>query len=394
MKQISLIQTLVLSTLTLTACGPQAFTPTLIESNQTAAGGVDLPPRVDIVVGVSSDGGMLNIRSTLQNQLNTFVQNLESKKWDYRLVFVPMSQYDNYHINSLYYNHDHTVAASRYDSNHGSNWISPYPGASLSDPFYKINPDYFNTGIVLPSINSAHVDGHQYGLRNQANFINLPAVKNNILRADATLAVITISNGRDASDGWTTQTSQVSYSNGVTSSGTTIVPEDVKVGNYIQQMQSVKLAPSMLKYYSIVSEHTSTNCLYGPARRGEEYIQASNATDGKAIDLCNNSIASALDQIGSDIQSQPLYFVKEYLVISAEPNVSTIKVIKNGQELPQNAINGWTYEGYSASQALITLPIPMEYRSGYMIKLHGSAKLVGSDTATVTYQGNGAQTAH
>jgi hypothetical protein len=394
MKQISLIRTLVLSTLTLTACGPQAFTPALIESNQTAAGGVDLPPRVDIVVGVSSDGGMQNIRNSLQSQLNTFVQKLESQKWDYRLVFVSMSEYDNAYINSQYYNHDHTVAASRYDSNHGSNWIAPYPGASLSDPFYKINSLFFNTGIVLPSINSAHIDGHQFGLRNQANFINLAAVKTNILRPDATLAVITISNGRDASDGWTTQSSSVGYSNGVTSSGTQTVPNAVNVTNYVQQMQSVKMAPSMLKYYSIVSEHSSTNCLYGPARRGEEYIQASNMTDGLAIDLCNRSIGSALDAIASDIQSQPLYFVKEYLVMNSEPNLSTVKVFKNGQLLPQSSTNGWTYEGYSPSKALITLPIPMDYRTGYIIKLNGTAKLVGSDTATVEYLGNGVQTAH
>ena len=394
MKQFSLFRFLLLPALTLTACGPQAFTPSVMVSNQTAAGGVNLPPRVDILLGVSSDGGMQNIRASLQSQLSAFVQNLESKGWDYRFVSVPMSEYDYSNILSPSYSHDYTVAASRFHTNHGSNWLAPYPGALNTDPFYTLNPAFFNPGINLPSINNGHVDGHQYGLKNQATYLNLNTVKNQILRADANLAVITISNGRDASDGWSYQPSTITYSSGVTSSGNQYLPSPVNVTNYLLQMQSVKANPNMLKYYSVVSASDSNSCIYGPARRGEEYIQAANATGGIAINLCNNTISSALNAIAQNIQSQPLYFKKDHLLLETKPNPATIKVYKNGVLLPEDPTNGWTYMGYLQNQALIFWPTSMASSTGYMIKLNGTATLVGSDSAKVEYMNDGVQASH
>jgi len=308
-----------------------------------------------------------------------------------------MSEYDYSMLISPYYNHNYTVAASRFHTNHGANWISPYPGASNSDPFYTLSPSaLFSPTIYIAPANTNHVNGHQFGLKNQAAYLNLNTVKNNILRGDANLAVITISNGRDASEGWSYQPSTITYSSGVTSSGNQYLPTPVNVSNYINQMVIAKNnVASMVKYYSVVSASTSSNCLSGLSRRGDEYIQASYATGGIAVDLCTNTVSTALNAIAQHIQSQPMYFKKDHLALESEPNPSTLKVYKNGALVPNDPINGWTYLGYvSTPTPLIYYPTNMDLRTGYLIKLNGSAKLEGSDTAKVEYIGQGAQNSH
>ena len=388
---------MLLSAMTLSACGPQAYMPTTIVSNQTAAGGVDLPPRVDIVLAVSSDGGMQNIYQGLQTELVKFTNKLQSRGWDYRFVSISMSERNELFTPAAAnpaYNYDlyHKVSLSRFHTNYDSLglWIPAYPGASNTDPFYTLSPStMFTESLTIPSLDTTYTDGRQSGLKNQRNFVLLNSVRNQFLRADANLAVISISNGRDSSDGWTTTTSPVSFS------GPTPTPEpkpkDVNVVPYVNAMATVKNNPSQLKYYSIVS-HRDGDCRGQPSRKGEAYIQASTLTGGIDLDLCSNTIEASLNAVAQHIQSQPMYFKKNYLVLQSQPDQSTIKVYKNGVLLPQDATNGWTYAGNLTNQPLICYPTNLATTSGFMIKLNGTAELVGSDTSRVEYMALGAQT--
>jgi hypothetical protein len=88
-----------------------------------------------------------------------------------------------------------------------------------------------------------------------------------------------------------------------------------------------------------------------------------------------------------------LSFRKKFLVMGTEPNPATIKVVRyiNGESsraevIPQNPTNGWTYVGYRTNQNTIDAPLEMEPATGYMVQLHGTAKLMGADTADITYQ--------
>jgi hypothetical protein len=392
MKQISLTQTLLLGALTLSACGPQPFVPATMVSDQTAAGTLNLPKRVDIMVSVSTDGGIANILTDAQTELDKFTSGLQKSGWDYRMFVVPMAESDtasltNTNIPVLY---DQRVAVSKYDYNQmswngGAGYQAPYPGAVPNDPFYTLLPSLATPYLSITAQSPIILNGRQTGLLNQKQFLSLPYVQQNILRTDANLAVITISNGKDTSDGWTTDNSSP---NPVT------LPNPVNIGNYLPAMQAVK-APGKFKYYALASEfhHISNTCRNGPARTGTAYKQIAEASGGLFIDLCYNSINQALTSISNSIQSQQMFFKKEYLVLETQPDPSTIKVYKNGVLLPQGGSNGWTYNGMQ-TQYLIYDPAPMELRTGYMIQLFGTARLQGTDSARVEYLNYGVQASH
>ena len=204
MKQKLLNRIILISTLTLGACGPQAYVPETVVSNQSAAGDMSLPPKVDIVLGLSNGGTMQNIYPGLQPEIAAFATNLQNKGWDYRFVTLSLSEYSpgsNANITNA-------VAASHYHSNYGiSDWLPSFPGAVFSDPQFLLSPSLFTPTLSIPSLDYTYNNGRETGLKNQAAFINRSDVHNSnasisLLRPDAMLAVMTISNGKDTSDGW------------------------------------------------------------------------------------------------------------------------------------------------------------------------------------------------
>ena len=88
-------------------------------------------------------------------------------------------------------------------------------------------------------------------------------------------------------------------------------------------------------------------------------------------------------------------------MIDQAPELSTIRVTKylggdtrQPQVIPQDPVNGWTYAGYLTDVPVIDQPIPMNHQSGYAIELHGTAKLIGGDTASVEWKPEGARDSH
>src|ERR1035437_4507041 len=84
--------TVISTLLTLGACGPQAFVPSTVIPDQSAAGDMSLPPNVDIVLGLSNGGTMQNICPGLQPEIAAFAANLQNKGWDYRFITLSLSE--------------------------------------------------------------------------------------------------------------------------------------------------------------------------------------------------------------------------------------------------------------------------------------------------------------
>lgn len=81
-----------------------------------------------------------------------------------------------------------------------------------------------------------------------------------------------------------------------------------------------------------------------------------------------------------------------YAVLPREPQVGTIKVEVRGSSIPNSSANGWSYEGYKENFN-IKVPGPTnvsvnppQYKSGYFIKLNGSAIYTNGDTINVYYK--------
>ena len=371
------------------ACGPQAFVPSAIRSRQSAAGSTTIPAKIDIVFGVSQNQTMLNIYPNFQNQIPPFLQNLENSGWDYRFVGIPLGQ--NPVNTSTLFPITNKVSVSRYDGNTPqANWLPPYPGM-LYTAAPAMNAGLLAPNFIIPSPPGTVQLGLEYGLKNQYEFVTRPDVNdpnNGIIRTDAMLALITLSNGEDRSYGTPpAQNSGVGWSYNATLTQAAI-----------DGIRNVKADPDMVKYFSLVADpqdYCATNIQYS-SYWGQRYQNFATALNGQSVNICETSLSSALATIAQNIQGTPLPFRRNFLVIPSEPNQATIQVIKypngdtgNPVTIPQNATNGWTYSGYLTGQYTIDSPISMDLRDGYMIELHGTARLNGADLADVVYRNIG-----
>ncbi len=335
---------------------------------------------------------MLNIYPNFQNQIPGFLQNLENSGWDYRFVGIPLGDSlidspSNFPITS-----PGKVSVSRYDGNTpAANWLPPYPGM-LQSAAPAISTSLLATNFIIPSPPGNVQLGLERGLRNQRDFVIRSDVNNpttGILRTDAILALITLSNGEDRSFG--TPPAQ--------NSGTGWSYDATQTQNALNDIVNVKGGdPDMVKYFSLVAgaqTYCATNVQYS-SYWGQRYQSFATALNGISVNICQTSLSSALAQVAQNIQGTPLPFRRNFLVIPSEPNQATIQVIKypngdtgNPVTIPQDAVNGWTYSGYLTGQYTIDSPVNMDMRDGYMIELHGTAKLNGADLADVVYRNVG-----
>jgi hypothetical protein len=371
----------------LTACGPQAFVPSTTSSAQTAAGGMNVPPKVDIVLGMSSNGTMRNIIPGVTSEIPKFLTNLQNSGWDYRFVSIPLSQYHPTSNLSV----QNAVSVSNYDTNYPvGTWLAPYPGA-----LYNTSPgiisslfaSVFNVSQLSPN---DPIDNHESGFRNQLDFLNRSDVRSDFLRPDAMLAVITMSNADDRSD-W--QWGAV----GSAQLGTPTIDNNT----YASAFRAVKAgAASAVKYFSVVT-HLATTCRTYGTWSGIRYEQMATLLGGQSVDICNNSVADSLSIVQNSLTTYRLTFRKKFLVIGTEPNIGSIVVTKysggSSHVVPQDPTNGWTYYGATPASGMYTIdsPIPMDsVNTGYLVELHGTAKLTGTETADVNYQNAGTVSSH
>lgn len=426
--------------LTLSACGPQAYVPGTVTSDQEAAGTMNIPPKVDIVLGISQDGTMGNIYSGstgIQTGIQNLVSTLESKGWDYRFVAISLSE----HSDGQTFNINNKVAVSKYDGNYAALglWQTPYPNALASA--VSILPSLFTQYFTFPGLDTAHNDGREGGLRNQAKFVNRFDVQQNFIRPDALLAMITLSNSDDRSrEVITGQGSvQTCYNNNpavngmlygynaepsttaepygfwkagnngsscLTDAGTeTYKAQPAKIDYFKTQLAAAKGGTlNLVKYYSVVAK--SNYCRAGQGRVGSTYSAVTTSVGGADIDLCQYNPSEALNQVANHLTQQHIIFRKSYLKLNSQPSPNTITVKRlastGEQVINQDPTNGWSYVSYTSDTTLYSIDgykfmnanTWYPYQAGqvtgrYFIKLNGDAALVGGESARIEYMNNG-----
>jgi hypothetical protein len=88
-----------------------------------------------------------------------------------------------------------------------------------------------------------------------------------------------------------------------------------------------------------------------------------------------------------------------YYVLADEPDLQQMKVYINGQLINPSSTDGWSYEGFAQSTYLLvvspTNPVPAAvptgsgntfYRTGYVLKMHGSAIYQDGDKVEVAFK--------
>ncbi len=393
------------SAISLSGCGKESYVTTSTIQGQTAPGHFTVPPKVDIVLAEDDTGSIKEAYGNIAYQLPLFLQDIESKGWDYHFLTMPLTS-------------DRPVSqvtASRYDANWGTQWVSPFPGAQMN----RLQNVYASV-FRFPWDYNDFLSYEEAGGSMENAFENLRVgfqtrINSNtgFSRPDAMTVVLVIGNGDDTSmvnycyrpDGLAvacetlgkpscSSLSQYSSNPAQNNCGT----KQLSLNFYKSQLQSTKPDPSLVKFYAAVAAYRTDNCLGGASYAGSRYQQMAAATGGQAYDVCSQPISSVLSSLSNHLQATKLAFRTRYLFINQDPNQDTIEIIKypggdrsHGVAIPRGATNGWTYAGLVNNVYAVDYPTPMNMASGYAIELHGTAKLVGDDTADVTFLPAGLQ---
>ena len=166
---------------------------------------------------------------------------------------------------------------------------------------------------------------------------------------------------------------------------------------YKQELQTLRPSSSQVKLYAAVSTQSGSSNCYGAASfAGTQYISTASSLGGTSHNICSSGAASVLESIRSSLQVQKMALRTIYLMMDGEPDVSSIRVVRyidgdrnRPEEIQQSATNGWTYAGLIVDQPRVVTdtanPVAMNRATGYAVRLNGTARLSGADTAEVTF---------
>jgi hypothetical protein len=386
---------LVAAALLITGCGKQAFEVGQIQHNTQGSGFFEIPAKVDILFAQDDSGSISTSYSVINSQMRSFLDGIEARGWDYHFAVTPITTSRNIT----------QVAASRYDTNWGSLWLPPYPGATPGMISGNISASAFRTaanvpgfpqfdGFVNPTFNS-----QEPGFRSVWNTLNSSSARNSgFLRDDAMLIVFLLSNGEDTT-GYTRD------SNGHCN-GQCAIDYENSLNNYRNAFAGLKPNPTLVKWYSAVAQYVSAfgggPCINGNSFKGTRYMRMASELGGASFDICRQPIGDAIEAFAGYLQNIRLSYVTRYIFVTHEPDPDRdMSVVKTSggvsYELPESLVNGWTYEGYVENVPTLEIPSPsgapiqMAPASGYAFRLNGSAALLGDDTAVVRYYQMGAQ---
>lgn len=365
-----------------------------------------VPPKVDILLVENDTGSMYQIYPQVTAQIPVFLQNLENSGWDYHFATVPLSTYRSID----------QVVGSIYDPNWGAQWVPPFHGATLQNTAAITAQDFSTpanyTGFLSLSGVYDYLDGSEPAFTNIANELYNATPGTGFLRKDAMLVVLLVSNGDDTSlvnycvrdpsipndilvpceqalrsDGSRYPACTSLSQAGVTPAG--CGSESISLQYYVSQLQGLKNDPNLLQFYSIVSNEMISNssCIGGNAIPGVRFQQMASALHGQSYDICNGgNLSDILGNVETSLKSVVQSTLTHYLPIASAAIPSTIIVTRNdGTVIPEDPVNGWSYSGVIIAGYIIDYPANMDQFTGYAVELNGSARLTGSQTATVTY---------
>lgn len=346
----------------LTACGNTKY------AKQTHGGSasannltVTTKPKIDVVVFQDDSDSIIynGPLGVLKPQMASFLGNL-SDQWDYRFTVMPL-------LTSKSLSQKYVVASDCSSVSGVMGCLAPSQNAT----FTYSSGDY-------GWINSANFSGgDDRGFRYiRSNLTNMGS----FIRSDAALAVIVLSNGDDLEGvGITTRSDGYQERDYNTSAAAS------SYSSFYNYFNSLKSGSQVLKRFYPVVVNSSGSCLNG--YYGRRYVQMSSEFLGsRAYNICSGELNSSMNDIKQQLVAITQAIKFNYVVISADrqPVVSSIKVFKNGVEIPQSNSNGWSYVGYT-TQATSYDPVSGNVRTGYMIKLNGSAVYQGSDNITFDF---------
>lgn len=348
--------------LVLSACGKSEFAKQEFKAEAVAGQYVTTRPKIDVIVFQdNSDSVMYGPIGILKPQMHNFLTSMSSQ-WDLHFTVLPLLSQKS--VTGKY-----VVASNCSEITGTTGCFSPSQAAN----FNAQSGDYGWINSVNSSIGS--VDKGFYNI--YANLQHSSMTSTGFLRSDAALAIIVLSNGEDI-DGmsYTTRSDghrELDYSSGQST-----------YNSYRHYFQNLKGSSVLSKFYSVVSP--GGTCYSHGSIRGQRYMNMADDLGSRHYNLCNSELNSAMESLKQQLVAVAEAVKFNYVVMNEKPLVSSIKVTKNGATVPQGGANGWTYVGYLSNQPTSYSPTSGNVRSGYFIKLNGSAEYKGTDKVEISFQ--------
>lgn len=298
-----------------------------------------IKPKVDILYVVDNSGSSFYISSQIKQAILNTVGTV-SQEFDYRIIGTPL-------IPDSTPNDDYQVLTNSSDT-------LPNPGRKI---------------ISASELNFFSNPGTQYasekGLKTIVEFINTSGV----IRSNAHLVVVVVSNGRDV------EVESDPQGNGNT------VQTSVFATRY-NSLANLKASPYQLYFYSATAKsntcgRTSSSSDYatyeGWRKSTLSYVaMADSLPNGTSYDLCTQSVSNIFNYVNTAIQQEVIphkyrFFPMTFAKASDTRNTfGEIKVYKvSGNSAPQEMTSGWSYyESTSGMENTRELPTVGEPVSG------------------------------
>lgn len=289
------------------------------ESYQQQA--VLIPKKIDILWVVDNSGSMRTSQENLAANFQSFIQRFQNKNYDFRMA---VTTTDAYHKQ---FNANSVLArirdGGRFDH------VAPMTGT------YTTSSGVFVMTRDTPNLETVFNINIMQGIKGDGNERPLESFKQALLepwnadfrREEAFLAIIAVTDEEDSSR---------STAPGVSPAGPLYTPE-----SYVAFLNDFTKFDTYGKNYSVNAISVNDAACRDSLRNGQSIAtrlgKLTELTGGVKTSLCSN-FGESLELISDSIIKLAAVFK-----LSREPDVSTLSVKVDGQIVPKDSSNGWSY---------------------------------------------------
>ncbi len=307
--------------------------------------------KIDVLWVVDNSGSMATSQANLAASFNSFITRFQSLNYDFRMGVIPTDAFRG----DFSTNVDFQNAARRlrrgplYGS--GSNfYYSPDSGVHVLD---SLTPNLVNTFIT-------NATQSIIGSPDERAFASIQAAlsysgNSDFRRPGAFLAIIILSDEDDFSVNTITPVAD-SFYNSEVNSDPVVLPASSNPTNLYNLYLDSRLYP--VTHYKTFLDGLAGPGLYSVStisildpdckallntqtsgrRIGRRYMQLADMTNGAKASLCGD-FGQSLELISNKILELSSSFK-----LDREPVVSSLTIFVNGQQVPNDPNNGWTYD--------------------------------------------------
>ncbi len=328
------------------ACNKPASSFSLLAADQQfTQGAATIAVKVDILWVVDNSGSMAPLQQSLASNFNSFINGFVGKGYDFRMGVTTTDAYlseSNFLNNNTY---------SKFRDGNGT----------THSGVYIIQPNTPNlTNTFITNINQGDKgDGDERAFSSMRDSLK-DTFNVGFHRPGAFLAVIILSDEDDFSDPTRPEGSWM-MPGGVADHSYTNPTLDT-VGSYLSFLDSFtgSTDPTNRKYSVSAITVLDQACLNQHVAQssvtiiGQRYIDMANQTKGVVGSICSSFSNSLLAITGKILE------LSSQFQLNRKPIVSTIAVSINGSNVPNSAVDGWTYDASSNSITFHGTAIPAQ----------------------------------